>query len=88
MYFKSLAIFENPSLYLKKASIPQKKSSKIIEIFIKVPHFQTEASIPLKMSSKSLVIFIKASHILFKCFAEHLRFFEKPHITLKKPKIF
>jgi hypothetical protein len=32
MYLKSLAILE-------KASISQKKSSKIIDIFIKAPHF-------------------------------------------------
>jgi hypothetical protein len=51
MYLKSLAILE-------KASISLIKSSKIIEIFIKAPHFSTEASISLEMSSKSFVMFI------------------------------
>jgi hypothetical protein len=36
------------------------------------------------MSSNSLVIFEKAS-ISLKIFLQSLRFFEKPHITLKKP---
>jgi hypothetical protein len=44
MYLKSLVI-------LQKASISQKKSAKIIEIFRKAPHFQIEAYITLEMSS-------------------------------------
>jgi hypothetical protein len=52
MYLKNLAILE-------KASISLKKSSKIIEIFIKAPYYEIEASITLKMSSKSLVILEK-----------------------------
>jgi hypothetical protein len=58
---------------IEKASISLTKSSKIIEIFIKVPHFLTEASISIKMASKSLVILIKTEinfkkpQILRKC---------------------
>jgi hypothetical protein len=60
MYLKCLLILEN-------ASISLKKSSKIIEIFIKSPYLQIEASIFfLEMSSKTHVIFEKVSDFLLK----------------------
>jgi hypothetical protein len=48
-------------LVLENASISLKKSSKIVEIFMKAPHFQTEASIFREMSIKNLDIYIKSS---------------------------
>jgi hypothetical protein len=51
----------NSLAILEKASISLKKSSKIIDISIKAPHYQTKASISLEMSSKSLLIIIKSS---------------------------
>jgi hypothetical protein len=45
-----------------------KTTTKINEISIKAPHYQTEASIALEMSSKSLLVFlsIKSSFYLKK----------------------
>jgi hypothetical protein len=54
MFLKSLAILE-------KASISLKKTSKIVEIQIKAPHF-SQAFICLDMPSKCLVFLIKSSY--------------------------
>jgi hypothetical protein len=77
MYLKSLAIH-------KKASISLKKSSNIIEIFIKVPNFLTWASISLKLSSKTLQHFKKAS-IPVKMSSKNLVIVEKASDVLLKP---
>jgi hypothetical protein len=59
-YFKK---YYNPrKMYLKSLNFTKKKSSKIIEIFIKSSHFETKASIALEMSSNSVVNFIKSSY--------------------------
>jgi hypothetical protein len=83
MYLKSLAIFENPSHSLKKASISLKMSSKESKSLKSLKFSENILKKP-QNCSKCLAILEKASSNVLKM----PQIFEKPHITLKKPQFY